>query len=90
MEIALNLRDRAQFALKELEETIVQFVAQTPGVRNIEIVRALGLESSYQGKQKNYLSWSLVGRLLADGRLQATTRPDSKQTIYVVGSENTQ
>lgn len=83
-ETKLDIKDRAQAALKELEDTIVDFVATTPGVSNIEIVRALGLESSHRGNQKNYLSWSIIGRLLASGRLAETTRPGGKKRVYVV------
>lgn len=80
----MNLKIRAQAALMELEDTIIEFVSQTPGASNIEIVRALGLESSHKGKHKNYLSWSVIGRLLAAGRLAETTRPGGKQRVYVV------
>jgi len=42
---------------------------QTGGLYNNEIARRLGLESAYEGRQANYLTYSLLGGLLADGRV---------------------
>jgi hypothetical protein len=43
----------------------MEYIAANPnGVTNSEIAQALGLESAFEGKQKNYLSYSLLGRLV--------------------------
>jgi hypothetical protein len=59
-------RDKAQAGLVQLEETILDIIAQSlaHGLGNSDIARALGIESDFEGKQHNYLSWSIVGLLV--------------------------
>jgi len=40
------------------------------GARNIEIVNELELSSDYEGKNRNYLVWSIVGILLSEGQIE--------------------
>ena len=44
--------------------------ANPDGISNADVARSLGLQSDYQGGSINYLSYSLLGLLLADGRVQ--------------------
>jgi len=60
-------REKSRAGLHLLKEAIIDYLAQHPeGLTNIEITRGLGLESDFEGGQKNYLSWSVLGILLAE------------------------
>ena len=60
--------ERAKAARIELEQAILDYLAARPeGAINNEIARELGLESDFAGRQKNYLSYSLLGGLMTRG-----------------------
>jgi hypothetical protein len=60
--------ERATAARAELEKAILDYLAARPeGAINNEVARDLGLESDFAGRQKNYLSYSLLGGLMAQG-----------------------
>lgn len=54
---------------RELVELIVSHVGKNPGKTNAEIAIALGLESSFEGRQRNYLSFSLLCDAVSDGQI---------------------
>jgi hypothetical protein len=61
-----NSRD----GLDLLKMAIVEVVEANPdGVKNTELARHLGLESDFNGNQKNYLTYSLLGLLLKENRI---------------------
>jgi len=63
-------RTQAQQGLALLKGAILRLLAQkTDGLSNAEIADLLGLRSDYQGAQKDYLSWSVLGLLLNEGRV---------------------
>jgi len=60
--------ERAANARAELEEAILNYLKEHPeGAINNQIARDLGLESDFDGRQKNYLSYSILGGLMARG-----------------------
>jgi len=60
--------DRAKSARAELEAAILDYLELRPeGAINNEIARDLNLESDFEGRQKNYLSYSLLGGLMKRG-----------------------
>jgi uncharacterized protein len=60
-------RSKAQAALDELKAAVLaEIAASERGLTNAEIVKRLGLESAYEGKNRNYLSWSILGLLLSE------------------------
>ena len=62
--------ERAQLGLDLLKAAIMELVeSNAQGVTNADVARTLGLKSDYQGRQKDYLSYSLLGLLLREGRL---------------------
>ncbi|MGV0976633.1 MAG: hypothetical protein ACOYBO_11970 [Azonexus sp.] len=66
----MNPSAKAQHALDTLKVAILEELARYPdGVGNSDLARKLGLESDFQGKQKNYLSWSVIGLLVNEGRV---------------------
>jgi hypothetical protein len=74
-------QEKAKAGVEHLKEAILDYLLQKPsGVRHSEIVQDLGLESDYEGSQKNYLSWSVLGLLLAEGRVRYER--DGRSKIY--------
>jgi hypothetical protein len=72
-------QQRAAAGVAHIKDPILDYLAQHPdGVRHSQIVTDLGLESSYEGKQKNFLSWSVVGLLLAERRVRYERRGSTK------------
>jgi uncharacterized protein len=66
----VNNYEKAQAGLKEIKEAILGELKQHPGgMSNAEIVLTLGLESDFEGQNRNYLSWSLLGLLIAEGKV---------------------
>jgi hypothetical protein len=61
----MQVSERAENARAELEAAIVDYLKGQPeGAINNEVARELGLESDFNGSQKNYLSYSLLGGLM--------------------------
>ena len=66
----MNPSAKAQHALETLKVAILDELAKYPEcVGNSDLARKLGLESDFQGKQKNYLSWSVIGLLVNERRV---------------------
>jgi len=62
--------DRAKAARAELEVAILDYLKARPdGAINNEIARDLGLVSDFADRQKNYLTYSLLGRLMKQGKV---------------------
>lgn len=63
--------ERAQLGLDLLKTAILELVKANPdGITNSDAASLLGLRSDYQGKQKDYLSYSLLGLLLREGKIR--------------------
>ena len=79
----MNPHEKAQRGLELLKEAILDILAQkSDGLRNAEIAELLGIRSDYLGEQKDYLSWSVLGLLLNEGKV---VRKDN--TYFVAGKE---
>jgi hypothetical protein len=62
--------ERAQLGLEFLKSSVVELAKTNPsGISNSDAASVLGLRSDYRGKQKDYLSYSVIGLLLREGRL---------------------
>ena len=56
----------AQAGLRQIEEAILRLLAANPqGLRNAQIAELLGLHSDFRGNQKDYLTSSVLGGLIA-------------------------
>jgi hypothetical protein len=78
-------RDRAQEGIASLKEAILEYLRRHPeGVQNSTIVRDLGLESDFEGQQKNYLSWSVLGLLVNERRV--SHRRQGSRKLYFIAS----
>ena len=69
--------ERAQLGLSLLKDAILELVKANPkGITNSEAASFLGLRSDYRGRQKDYLSYSVLGLLLREGKVERSeTRP---------------
>jgi hypothetical protein len=65
--------DKAQAGLEMIKDAILSELEHHPhGMTNAEIVHKLGLESDFEGQMRNYLSWSILGILLGEGKIKST------------------
>jgi len=75
--------EKAQLGLEFLKEAILEVAAANPeGVTNAQVVNHLGLHSDYNGEQKNYLSWSVLGILMREGRIKMERQNTPRVTLY--------
>lgn len=63
--------ERAQLGLEFLKTAILEMAKASPeGITNSDAASLLGLRSDYRGRQKDYLSYSVLGLLLREGKLK--------------------
>lgn len=63
--------ERAQMGLNLLKSAIVEFAKANPeGIKNSDAAKYLGLQSDYGGGSKDYLSYSILGLLMKEGKLE--------------------
>ena len=56
----------AQEGLRQIEQAIIQLLEHNPkGLRNAQIADLLGLHSDFRGNQRDYLTYSVLGGLIA-------------------------
>ena len=68
-------KDKAQQGLALLKEAIIETLRDHPdGLINAEVADQLEIRSDYLGKQKDYLSWSVLGLLLNDRQIRREER----------------
>ncbi len=62
--------ERAQLGLQLLKTAILELAKANPdGVTNSDVASLLGLRSDYRGRQKDYLSYSVLGLLLRETKV---------------------
>jgi hypothetical protein len=82
--IPQGVQEKAQLGLALLKDAIIELAsANKNGVRNADVASCLRLRSDYKGAAKDYLSFSLLGMLMRDNKLQ---RPKGS-AMYVAPSE---
>jgi len=70
-------REQAQLGLSLLKQAVLEFAkANAKGITNSDAASLLGLRSDYGGGSKDYLSYSVIGLLMREGKLarDATTK----------------
>jgi hypothetical protein len=73
--------ERAQLGLEFVKAAILALAKANPtGISNSDAASLLGLRSDYRGKQKDYLSYSVLGLLLREGKLR---RREGKRPRHV-------
>lgn len=79
-----NLLERSRAAKLELEECILELLGNCPsGLGNAQIADELDLRSDFDGRQKDFLSYSLLGGLLKAGKITK----DSRTKLYTVSKK---
>ena len=62
--------ERAQLGLGLLKSSVYELAKANPaGILNPDAASLLGLRSDYQGNQKDYLSYSILGLLIREGKV---------------------
>jgi hypothetical protein len=80
--IPMGAPEKAQLALRILKDAVLEFAQANPdGITNSEVSKALGLQSDYLGGSKDYLSWSLLGLLMREGKM---SRAEKKRHVAKV------
>lgn len=75
--------EKAQIGLGLIKEAILELAAANPdGIRNADAVAHLGLQSDHAGQNKNYLSWSVFGILMREGRVKKISGAPGKAAHY--------
>jgi len=70
--------ERAQLGLDLIKTAILELAkANAGGITNSDAASLLGLRSDYRGKQKDYLSYSVLGLLMREGKVARV--PDTNQ-----------
>jgi hypothetical protein len=65
-----GVKEKAQLGLRLLKEAVLEFAKANPkGITNAEAASLLGLRSDYGGGSKDYLSYSIIGLLMREGKL---------------------
>jgi uncharacterized protein len=69
--VPLGAPEKAQLGLSLLKDAVLELAkANAKGVTNSDVCHSLGLHSNYAGGSKDYLSWSVIGLLMQEGRLK--------------------
>jgi uncharacterized protein len=80
--VPLGVREKAQLGLRLLKDAVLELAqANVEGTTNSEVAKTLGLQSDYMGGSKDYLSWSLLGQLMREGKMK---RIDNKKHTALV------
>jgi len=56
--------------LSLIQEAIIEKVESSNGVSNAEIAGDLGLQSDYEDRHKNWLSWYFLRLLVSEGKIE--------------------
>lgn len=63
-------REKAQIGLGLLKDAVLELAkANSHGVQNSDVASVLGLRSDYGGGSKDYLSYSVLGLLMREGKV---------------------
>lgn len=66
-----GVREKAQVGLSLLKDAVLELArANQAGVTNSDVAGLLGLRSDYGGGSKDYLSYSILGILMREGKLE--------------------
>jgi hypothetical protein len=80
--VPLGVLDKAQLGLRLLKDAVLELgQANGEGVTNSDVVKALGLQSDYAGGSKDYLSWSLLGLLMREGKMKRVEKKRHKAAV---------
>ena len=68
-------REQAQEGLNLLKRSILRVIRNHPdGISNADVARELDIRADYQGAHVGYLSWSILGLLLNEEKIEKSDR----------------
>lgn len=71
LNLPIGVYEKAKLGLQFIKEAILEFLQVNPkGIKNAEFARYLGLQSNNAGKQKDYLTYSILGLLMQENRIK--------------------
>src|SRR5215510_5917661 len=77
-------KEKAQLGLAFLKDAVLEFAKANPkGISNSDAASLLGLRSDYGGGSKDYLSYSVLGILMREGKVARSGA--SKKHVAQVG-----
>ena len=69
--VPLGIVEKSQLGLSLLKDAVLEFAKANPdGVTNSDTASLLGLRSDYGGGSKDYLSYSVLGLLMREGKIE--------------------
>lgn len=75
--------EKAQLGVELLKSAVLELAhANVGGISNSDAAKSLGLQSDYAGGSKDYLSWSILGLLMREGKMR---RAEKKKHVAIVG-----
>jgi uncharacterized protein len=77
-----GIAEKAQLGLSMLKDAVLELsIANVDGVTNSDVAHSLGLQSDYLGGSKDYLTWSILGLLMREGRLKRVDKKRHKAQV---------
>lgn len=74
--------EKAQVGLDLLKSAVLELAQANPsGITNADTSKTLGLQSDYAGGSKDYLSWSVLGLLMREGKV---VRAEQRRHVAVI------
>lgn len=71
LNLPIGVYEKAKLGLRFVKEAIWEFLKANPkGIKNAEFARYLGLQSNNAGKQKDYLTYSILGLLMQENKIK--------------------
>lgn len=83
--VPTGVKEKAQVGLTLLKEAVLELARANPkGISNADASGLLGLRSDYDGGSHNYLTYSIMGLLMREGRLERL-RPSKRHVARAGG-----
>ena len=80
LNLPFGVYEKAQIGINMIKSATIEFIKANPeGIKNNELAKYLDLQSDNNGKQKDYLTYSILGNLMKENIIYKTD--DSKYKI---------
>lgn len=80
LNVPYGVYEKAQLGLEFIKTSTLEFIRANPkGIKNNELAKYLDLQSENNGKQKDYLTYSILGILMTQNLIEKSS--ESKYTI---------
>lgn len=86
--ILKDVQNKAKHGIEIIENAILELLENNTKLTNTEIANLLDLGSSHEGKQKDYLTYSILGNLMKKG-IVYKDKSDSRPKYRLVNERKT-